>query len=297
MLLSKYVKKIALGTAQFGVDYGAGSVNGQVDSKEVSSILNYARLQNINLLDTAPSYGNSETVLGKFNLEMFNVITKTRHFNKKEINNNDVELLKKDFNHSLMALKKESIYGVLIHDANDLLKPGSKKLMSQLQTLKHEGKIMKLGVSIYDHNQLYYILENFDIDLVQLPFNIIDKRLIESGIFAKLKKKGIEVHARSDFLQGLLLVNAKERSNKFKRWAELWKIWHEWLNDNQLTALEASIRYAVSFSEISKVLVGVHSKDQLKQIISASDGILPNIPNELHTNDCNLLNPSNWNRL
>jgi len=112
-----------------------------------------------------------------------------------------------------------------------------------------------------------------------------------------LKKKGIEVHARSVFLQGLLLINEKERSNKFKRWAELWKIWHEWLNDNQLTALEASIRYAVSFSEISKVLVGVHSKDQLKQIISASDGILPNIPNELHTNDCNLLNPSNWNRL
>ena len=89
----------------------------------------------------------------------------------------------------------------------------------------------------------------------------------------------------------------RNRPSKFKRWSVLWKIWHEWLNDNQITALEATIRYAVSIPEISKVLVGVDTQDQLKEIIVASDGVLPNIPTELFTNDADLLNPSNWGGL
>ena len=121
--------------------------------------------------------------------------------------------------------------------------------------------------------------------------------MIDSGMLATLRSKGAEVHARSVFLQGLLLMSEQNRPDKFNRWSGLWKIWHEWLNDNQITALEATIRHAVSMPEISKVLVGVDTKDQLKEIMVASDGILPNIPTELYTNDVNLLNPSNWGGL
>jgi aryl-alcohol dehydrogenase-like predicted oxidoreductase len=184
-----------------------------------------------------------------------------------------------------------------VHNASDLLKPGSKKLFDQLESLKQAEKIKKIGVSVYDNKQLQSILENFDIDIVQLPFNILDKRLIDSGMLSILQNRGIEVHARSVFLQGLLLMSNQDRPRKFHRWNALWKIWYEWLNDNQITALEATIRHAVSMPEISKVLVGVDTKDQLKEIIIASDGIFPNIPAELYTNDVNLLNPSNWDRL
>ena len=289
--------KIALGTVQFGIDYGISSIDGQVQPKEVEGILNYAYVKGINLLDTALAYGDSEQVLGKINVNNFKIITKTRHFDNSEITSNDLELLDQDFSRSLDNLKKDSVYGVLVHNADDLLKPGSDKIFEKLQELKQAGKIKKIGVSIYDHNQLQSILESFDIDLVQLPFNIIDRRLIDSGVLARLQNRGIEVHARSVFLQGLLLMNKKDMPDKFKRWSALWKIWYEWLNDNQITALEATIRHATSMSEISKVLVGVDTKEQLKQIITASDGILPNIPTELYTNDVNLLNPSNWGRL
>ena len=156
---------------------------------------------------------------------------------------------------------------------------------------------MKIGVSVYDHNQLQSILYNFDIDLVQLPFNIIDRRLIDSGMLSILKNKGIEVHARSVFLQGLLLMNDRDRPEKFNHWNALWKMWREWLNDNQITALEATIRYAIFMPEISKVLVGVDTTDQLKEIVTASSGVLPDIPPEMFTNDVGLLNPSNWGRL
>jgi aryl-alcohol dehydrogenase-like predicted oxidoreductase len=291
------VNKLALGTVQFGVDYGINSTGGQVQPKEVENILSYAYAKGINLLDTAPAYGNSEHVLGEIDTNNFNIVTKTRHFDNSEISSNDLKLLDQDFSRSLDNLKQDSVYGVLVHNADDLLKPGSDKIFEKLQELKQEKKIEKIGVSIYDHNQLQAILENFDIDLVQLPFNILDRRLIDSGMLSMLKNKGIEVHARSVFLQGLLLMNNQDRPEKFNHWNALWKIWSEWLNDNQITALEATIRHAVSTSEISKVLVGVDTSDQLKGIITASSGALPDIPPEMFTNDVGLLNPSNWGGL
>jgi aryl-alcohol dehydrogenase-like predicted oxidoreductase len=291
------MNKLALGTVQFGLDYGVSSTTGKVKPEEVGKILNYAHSAGISLLDVAPAYGNSEKVLGNANVDRFKVVTKTRHFDSFEINNKDVELLRKDFACSLLDLKQNSVYGVLVHNADDLLKPGSQKLFDQLQALKKAKKIKKIGVSVYDHNQLQSILDNFDIDLVQLPFNILDKRLINSGMLAKLYSKGIEVHARSVFLQGLLLMSEQNRPNKFNRWSVLWKIWHEWLNDNRITALKATTRYAVSMPEISRVLVGVDATDQLMEIVAASSGVLPKIPDELFTDDADLLNPSNWGKL
>ena len=291
------MSKIALGTVQFGIDYGVNSVGGQVTPEEVKKILSYAHSKNIDLLDTAPAYGNSEKTLGRMDISNFKVVTKTRHFDSLEIKNTDVKLLNKDFHHSLKDLKQNSVYGVLIHDADDLLKPGAEKLFNKLQELKQAEKIVKIGVSVYDHSQLQSILDNFSIDLVQLPFNILDRRMIDSGMFATFKSKGIEVHARSVFLQGLLLMSEKNRPDKFNRWHGLWKIWHEWLNDNQISALEGTIRHAISMPEISKVLVGVDNVDQLKEIVVASSGVLPDIPDEMFTNDANLLNPSNWGKL
>ena len=291
------MSKIALGTVQFGIDYGINSESGPVQPKEVRRILNYARSQNIDLLDTAPVYGNSEKVLGVANVQNFKVITKTRHFNNTEISNSDIDLLKKDFSCSLMDTRQESFYGVLVHNANDLLKPGAEKLYDHLKELKQAEKIEKIGVSVYEYSQLQSVLDNFDIYLVQLPFNILDRRMIDSGMLGKLCRSNIEVHARSVFLQGLLLMSKKNRPDKFKRWNGLWKIWHEWLNDNQITALEVTIRYAMSIPEISKVLVGVDTTDQLEEIVIASLGLLPGIPTEVYTNDADLLNPSNWGKL
>ena len=289
--------KISLGTVQFGMDYGINSTGGQVKSSEVIDVLDYAQQCGINLLDTAPSYGNSEQVLGDSNIQNFKIVTKTRHFGQAKISDKDVTLLISDLNQSLKLLKKKSVYGVLVHNANDLFKPGADKIFRQLELLKEQGLTSKIGVSVYSYEQLEIILNNFDIDLVQLPFNILDRRLVDSGMFKMLKNKGVEIHARSIFLQGLLLMDTQNRASKFDHWKGLWKIWHEWLNDSQITALEATIRYAISMPEISKVLVGVNAKDQLEEIIIASNGGLPNVPKELFVNDADLLNPVNWGRL
>jgi len=291
------VNKIALGTVKFGTNYGIGLETNQVRPEEVGNILRYANLMNVDLLDTAPSYGDSEKVLGDLGVQQFDIITKTRHFGNIEISDSDIRLLKQDFYHSLKNLNQDNIYGILVHNTDDLLKPGGYKIFTQLEEFKQEGKIKKFGVSIYTYEQLEFVLENFDIDLVQLPFNIFDIRLVRTKMLSRLQRRNIEVHARSVFLQGLLLMNNKNRPDKFNRWSALWRAWQEWLNDNNITALEATIRYAISVPEISKVLVGVDTSSQLKEIIDASDGFLPDLPIELFTEDSDLLNPSNWSRL
>ena len=289
--------KIALGTVQFGVDYGINSINGQVQYDELNKILNYARSHNVTMLDTALAYGNSEQALGDANTQDFKIVTKTRHFESDSIHSKEVELLVGDFYQSLKLLRRKNVYGLLMHNADDLLKPGSDQLFKCLQNLKQKDLVTKIGVSVYTTDQLQRIINSFDVDLIQLPFNILDNRLVDSGVFSVLDKRDIEIHARSVFLQGLLLMTEQSRPRRFDRWGSIWKLWHEWLSDNKLTALEATIRHVISVPEISKALVGVDSKDQLRDIIKVRDGDLPSIPEGILTNDPDLLNPVNWSAL
>ena len=130
------MNKLAIGTAQFGMDYGIGSSPGKVSINEVKKILEYAKSTNIDMLDTASAYGKSEKTLGELNVDEFKVVTKTRHFNVLKITDDDVNLLNRDFDKSLKDLKLDSVYGLLIHNADDLMKPGASKIIEFIQNLK-----------------------------------------------------------------------------------------------------------------------------------------------------------------
>ena len=201
--------------------------------------------------------------------------SKTRHFQGVGIGEPELNLFRQDFNLTLKHLKQDKIYGLLVHNSKDLLKPGSDKLFRELQELKTNGKLLKIGVSVYDPIELDSVLNRFDLDIVQLPFNILDRRMLDSGILDFLYKKNIEIHSRSTFLQGLLLAKSDLHLQQFDKWQGLWKLWQEWLEDNKISALEATIRYVLGTKEISRVLVGVDSERQLKEIIAASNGELP----------------------
>jgi|TARA_B110000858_G_C17795399_1_gene472161 aryl-alcohol dehydrogenase-like predicted oxidoreductase len=290
------MKKLALGTAQFGMSYGIANQHGKIKLENIKDIIKIAREKNIDLVDTAIAYGDSERIIGKIGILDFKFVTKLPPLPKIDVVNISF-WVEDQIKLSLKRLGIQSLYGLLIHRSEDLLGDKGEKIVNALNNLKARGLVKKIGISIYDLSELEKLTNQIKVDIVQAPLNIIDQRLINSGWLSKLYKADVEVHIRSVFLQGLLLMSKQNRPHKFNRWKNLWKIWHEWLNDNQITALEATIRYALSVENISKVIVGVDSKKQLQQIILASDGKLPPIPPGLFMDDINLLNPSNWNKI
>lgn len=281
--------KIALGTVQFGLDYGISNTNGKVKKDEVEKILNFAINNQIDTIDTASGYGESEKVIGMFNCNNFKVITKTSPLKS------GFDSVLKSFYGSLKNLKTSCLDGLLIHNIDEINSKQFDDLYKELGKLKQLGLVKKIGFSSYTPEQVDFLLLNFDFDLIQVPFNVFDCRLIQGGQLLALKKKNIEVHARSIFLQGLLLMKTNQRPKFFNKWHELLNNWDLWLEENNLSNLEAALSFALSEDLIHKIVIGVNSESQLKQVINASRGKAIKVPKNMNTKDEILLNPSFWN--
>lgn len=289
------LNKIALGTAQFGMTYGVANSSGSLSGEGRREIISYAREKGIRVLDTAVAYGESESRLGNIGVMDFQIVSKLPMMPKPCA---DVFLWASNaLLASLKRLNINKLHGLLLHKPDDLLGAGGRELYCTLLELRRAGYVEKIGISIYHPNELELLCSNFDFDLIQAPFNILDRRLKESGWLSRLAKKKIEVHVRSVFLQGLLLMRKDLRPEKFARWGSLWAIFHDWLDSNEMTALQACLKYVLSFPEIDKVVIGVDSLSHLKQCLELNwREILP-VPTDLYCDDLNLLNPSNWGAL
>jgi aryl-alcohol dehydrogenase-like predicted oxidoreductase len=287
--------KLALGTAQFGLNYGISNQTGQVTHEEVKAILRHAKAIGITTLDTATGYGESEQRLGEIGATDWKIVTKLPAIPE---NCTDIyQWVNNAVNGSLHRLKVNNLYGLLLHRPQQLLEKDGDQLYSALQRLKQENIVKKMGVSIYDPSELDALSDHYKFDLVQAPFNAFDRRLIESGWMRKLSEQGVELHVRSIFLQGLLLMSKTNRPAKFDRWINLWNDWEDWLRVSKLSATEACVRYALSFPEISEVVVGVDSGQQLSEIIMASNGSMPELPSHISSDVIDLLNPACWHNI
>jgi aryl-alcohol dehydrogenase-like predicted oxidoreductase len=287
--------KIAIGTAQFGLAYGVANKLGQIELDGVSEILKLASSNGINILDTAISYGNSESLLGKADVSGWQIVSKLPRIPD---NCSDIGCwVETQVLESLNRLLVPKLYGLLLHDPDQLLTPSGRFIYDALMLVKQKGLIDKAGISIYSPKQLDVLLKLFRFDLVQSPINIFDRRLIESGYISLLNGMGVEVHARSIFLQGLLLMNVESRPKKFLKWQEVWTKWDKWLQMNELTQLQACLRYVNTIDHIHRIIIGIDSADQLAEIISVVNGNLPPLPDFI-VDDCEqLINPTFWDKL
>lgn len=286
---------LALGTVQFGIPYGISNTNGQVSNAEVSKILALAKSEGIHTLDTAIAYGSSEKVLGEHNLEAFDIITKLP-FIPEDVSDITGWVVEQMIS-SLDRLNTPKVNAVLLHRPEQLLSEIGVEIYAALTSLKSRGLTERIGISIYSPNEFINLSRDFRFDLIQAPFNVLDTRLQDSGAFDVLESQETQLHVRSIFLQGLLLMDKKQRPNKFNHWSRLWTKWEEWLKENNLTPLEACIRHALSIPQIEKVVVGVDSANQLQEIVTAADGNLPIIPSDISCRDEKLLSPHLWNQL
>lgn len=289
------VSRLALGTAQFGLKYGVANQSGQVSAGEVEQILEAARQAGVMTLDTATAYGESERVLGRHNLRGFSIITKLPEMPSDCLYPSD--WVEAQLHASLERLGVSAIDGLLLHRPGQLLEPYGQELYRALQSQREQGVVSRIGVSVYGPEELEALCRSYNFDLVQAPFNLLDNRMLRSCWLERLKRVGTDLHVRSVFMQGLLLMSSEQRPKKFGRWAEQWSIWEQWLADTRQSPLEACLRYVMSVAHIERVVVGVDSASQWQEVLQASAGNCPPIPFELGCTDIDLLNPSLWDRL
>jgi len=289
-------RKIALGTVQFGQNYGVANESGQVSAHECSLILDEAFSHGIDTIDTAIGYGESEAVLGQFDLESWKIISKLPRLPESEFGGAS-SWVADQVTASFNRLKVGSLYGILLHCPDQLFSPDGKDIYQSLIRLKEMGYIQKIGVSIYSPDELDKIFQEMQFDIVQAPLSILDRRLIHSGWLARLSEANVEIHIRSIFLQGLLLMSNERRPKKFDRWQPVWSEWNCWLLENNLTPLEACLGYALSINEVDRVVVGVDSVSHLSEILSLVSRKKISTPNWPESIDTELLNPAKWGAL
>jgi aryl-alcohol dehydrogenase-like predicted oxidoreductase len=284
--------KLALGTAQFGLDYGVSNATGQVCLTEVSHILALAKKHNINTLDTAPAYGSSELVLGKTNLsKTFDLISKI-----PALGDDDIDITY-HIDKSLEKLRLTKLDAVLFHHVEDIISSTlSSQRFAALSEQKEQGKTSKIGVSLYTPAQLEFCCANYPIDIVQLPLNCLDQRFINTNWLAELADRGIEVHCRSLFLQGLLLMEPTQLPLYFSPFKKYLLHFFDTAKQLRISPLTLALAIGHQHTSITKMVVGCCNTKQLLEIIAAYI-TAKEIDDDLSSLSCTderLIMPSNW---
>jgi aryl-alcohol dehydrogenase-like predicted oxidoreductase len=290
------LRRLGLGSAQFGMAYGRFNRLGRPKQDTVAAILRAAAERGFGTIDTATLYGESEAVLGDALPQDhgFRIVTKTPRFGVARIGAEQVAELRAAFQASRAKLRQEKLYGLLAHDSNDLLAEGGEHLLEAMQDLKRWGEVEKIGASVYTIRQIEALLAHGGVDLIQAPMNVLDQRLIDSGVLREIASRGIELHIRSAFLQGLLLADPAVLPPHFVAARPALEAFQRAARQAGREPAQAALAFLLSRQEVDTVLVGVDSLDQLKQI---ADGPLDPLDIDyraFRVTDERILDPSSW---
>jgi len=287
-----FSQKLALGTAQFGLNYGIANRKGQISLREAETILDRASEAGINTLDTAIGYGNAESQLGILGVSNWRIISKIPPVPVDAPSISD--WIDDGVEKSLQHLRINKLSGLLLHRATDLLGTQGDCIQRALEKIRTDGRVEKIGVSIYDFDELGRILDHYPIDLVQVPFNCLDRRLIDSGSLTRMKTMGVELHVRSVFLQGLLLMSPEARPQYFSKWQTLFEIWDNWVALNGADPIKTCLGLPASRPEIDRVVVGIDNVSHLNEILDRVNIDTPSLPHGIDCTDLDLIDPSRW---
>lgn len=288
--------RLGLGTAQFGLNYGVSNVNGKLTDSEIKKILKRAKNHGVQILDTAYAYGESEQVLGKC-LDAstdFRIVTKTVPIRKSIIGQAEINKLSENFESSLVKLNRTQIDTLMVHHAEDLLVPGGENVFSKMQEWKAKENIKKIGVSVYDRFQIEQLFDRYHFDVVQLPFSVYDQRLLQDGTLAQLRLAGVEIHARSIFLQGVLLMPPGKLPSYLSALTNHHDRYFAYLKSIKVNPLEAAITFVTNCAEIAVVIVGVSADQDFEECIEAASSDLDHDLSGFAITDKRLIDPRTW---
>ena len=253
------MKRLILGTAQLGLAYGINNSNGKPPEKEANAILELAQKRGIEILDTAPVYGNGHQIIRSFhqNHQSFKVGTKWTAKDGMDFKSIVV-------NH-LEHLGVSQLEYLLLHDFSDLLLIDDFRPINELKKSK---KIKYFGVSLYHEDELESLIHHQEVDLIQLPFNLLDCSLKKRQLIRMAKEKGKIIHTRSAFLQGLFFMRPLALPQKISALATPLSELIQLAQENQLSMSQMALAFTFSFPDIAGVLIGVETSRQLEENLS-----------------------------
>lgn len=286
--------KLILGTVQFGLNYGINNIKGKPSFLEVKDILDISFLNGIRLLDTAESYGDSQERIGAYHEKSSNSFLVITKFSATRL---DLPYnIKERVYANLKTLRIESLYSYMFHSYVDFIKyyPDFKE---DLIFLKKEKSIQKIGVSLYTNEELEEVLKYDEVDLIQLPFNLLDNSSQRKEILLKAKSMGVEIHTRSVFLQGLFFKDTNMLEGSLKSLEPYLEELKSLEKENNKMG-DLALNYVFQQEYIDNVLIGV---DTVAQLITNIDSIQKQLPksiieriDKIQVQEKKMLNPSNW---
>ena len=260
-------QRICLGTATFGLDYGITNQQGKLSLQEIEKILARALECGICEIDTAQAYGDAEDRLGQIGIQDFRITTKTAP------TRDNIKLgkwnISKALELSLSRLKLQRCHGFLLHDTAPLHREGAEQVAKEMHKIKAQKKVSHIGFSSYDPTEAELLCERYDFDIVQLPFNLLNRRAGESGALARLKNRGVYVSVRSVFLQGLLLSLPKSSHQNVNLPLEAVDEFHKECQKHKVTPLKAALGFVLQEKDISSIVLGCASLKEWDEILSA----------------------------
>jgi aryl-alcohol dehydrogenase-like predicted oxidoreductase len=280
-----------LGTAQFGSHYGITNTEGRPTFSMIEDILQFSLENGINIWDSAYGYGEALDIVVNYSKKQQK---KVAIINKFSVLQNKKDLAEKIEN-TLAISNIDSFYALLIHDPDNLNKISIKELNEFIELLKKKQYVEKVGVSLYSPDQLKYVINFLPIDVIQCPINLFDQRFLTEEMLSIYSQHHIELHARSLFLQGVLLN--KQLPAKLSGLEPAWKKYQGFLQELQITALQGCLAWIKNIPHVDKWVIGVNKTIELKEIIDqylfCDESFIGNA-NHLAIHDNSLIEPRNW---
>lgn len=286
------LESVILGTAQWGLNYGISNQKGKTQTPEIKAIIKLANANGCHTFDTSSAYGSSETIIGELTTDASEVITKLSTM--KDRITAEITPLKTELLASLVRLKRSHVSGLLLHDASDLLSPNAHKVFRQLEQLKELGYASKIGVSVYSFEEARRITRDFPLDIIQIPYNILSSTVENLYILGDLRSCGVEVHARSVFLQGLLLMDPDALPSNLKVFGSyIFKLKKLALEQN-VSLAQYLMQFPLDDNKVDKVVLGVANINQLAEQVQEYPPIDYSVLEKLNFKNYTLLDPRNW---
>jgi aryl-alcohol dehydrogenase-like predicted oxidoreductase len=302
--------KVALGTVQFGLDYGITNNHGKPSLQNVEEILKLARQKNITLLDTARAYGSAESVIGELapgNSSWAKIVTKLPPLLKgssfsEATSENPISELRLAFEMSLSSLQRSQVTGLMVHQSADLLSSFGCQIWDFLNELKDQAKVKLIGASVYSPDEAEALMSKYNLDIIQLPANLYDGRFHKTGMLRQLKSAGVEIHLRSLYLQGVLLTQPDELPAKLAKLRKRHERLYQEIKSLELSPATACLSAYLNHADIDYVVIGCQNKLQLERLIEIA-AVAENIDSETAEalrldytiDDATIINPTLWN--